>query len=208
MSSLSAPPDVGALWLQTLQRAVGRAAHDVKDALNGVSVNLEVIRGRAARPELAVSAVAVFADAASQQLERLSALVDAVLALAREDRTPVDLTALLRRLCTVCSASASASDPPVTFEEDRAAGDVRTPVPRDVARLVLATTLLDAVGSATAERADVRCRVTRDGEEPVVRISAGGRGVAVADGIAEIARGAGIRISEHSEDTHFTFPRP
>jgi hypothetical protein len=39
--------DVERLWLAALQRAIGRASHDVKDSLNGVSVNLEVIRSRA-----------------------------------------------------------------------------------------------------------------------------------------------------------------
>ena len=44
--------DIGALWLHTLQRAMARASHDVKDALNGVSVNMEVIQiGRASGRE-------------------------------------------------------------------------------------------------------------------------------------------------------------
>ena len=61
MTPTAAPVDVGALWLLTLQRAVGRASHDVKDALNGVSVNVEVVRSRAARPEAPATAVAQFA---------------------------------------------------------------------------------------------------------------------------------------------------
>ena len=64
----AAGPEVAALWLATLQRAMGRASHDVKDALNGVVVNLEVIRGRAARPEMPAAAVAPFAEAAGQQV--------------------------------------------------------------------------------------------------------------------------------------------
>jgi hypothetical protein len=36
MPTSAAPADAGVLWLAALQRALGRAAHDVKDALNGV----------------------------------------------------------------------------------------------------------------------------------------------------------------------------
>ena len=43
--------DAHVLWLAVVQRLMGRASHDVKDSLNGVAVNLEVIRSRAARPD-------------------------------------------------------------------------------------------------------------------------------------------------------------
>ncbi len=95
MVPTSAPEDVGSLWLATLQRAMARASHDVKDALNGVSVNLEVIRSRAARPDTPASAVATFGESAGHQLERLTSLLEAVLSLGRADRTPVDVGATL-----------------------------------------------------------------------------------------------------------------
>src|SRR3981081_4471683 len=88
MADITAAEDAGVLWLATLQRVLGRASHDVKDALNGVSVNLEVIRGRAARPGVAAAAVAPFADAAGHQVERLTTLIEAVLALGRVERQP------------------------------------------------------------------------------------------------------------------------
>jgi len=83
MSTSAAPADAGVLWLAALQRALDRAAHDVKDALNGVSVNLEVVRSRASNTGAAASAIAPFAEAAAHQLDRLTALLDAVLALGR-----------------------------------------------------------------------------------------------------------------------------
>jgi len=42
-------PSVDVLWLDTLQRICTRAAHELKGALNGVSVNLEVVRSRSER---------------------------------------------------------------------------------------------------------------------------------------------------------------
>ena len=71
--------DTCALWLQAFQRAMARASHDVKDALNGVSVNIEVIRSRAARADARASAVAQFGEAAGHQLERLTTLLEAIL---------------------------------------------------------------------------------------------------------------------------------
>jgi hypothetical protein len=46
-----------------------RLSHDVKNALNGVAVNLEVARTRAARGVTDVSQVSPFLDSAAQQLE-------------------------------------------------------------------------------------------------------------------------------------------
>src|SRR3954471_22872768 len=118
MTLQTAPDDVEALWLRTLQHAIGRASHDVKDALNGVSVNLEVIRSRAARPDAPASAVASFGESAGHQLERLTSLVEAVLALGRAERTPVDVSATLRRVVTICGASTSSDDASVTLIEN------------------------------------------------------------------------------------------
>jgi hypothetical protein len=41
--------DVAAAWLAIQRRIAARAAHDVKNALNGVAVNVEVVRARAGR---------------------------------------------------------------------------------------------------------------------------------------------------------------
>jgi signal transduction histidine kinase len=94
----AAAEEAGLLWLATLQRALGRASHDIKDSLNGVSVNLEVIRSRAARPDAPASAVAQFAEAAGHQLERLTSLIEAVLALGRPERDPADVARTQRRI--------------------------------------------------------------------------------------------------------------
>ena len=56
---------LSALWLVTLQRLTDRTAHDIRNALNGVAVNLEVVRSRAARGADG-SAIASFATAAAR----------------------------------------------------------------------------------------------------------------------------------------------
>ncbi|MEO6528903.1 MAG: hypothetical protein ABIP93_19960 [Gemmatimonadaceae bacterium] len=202
-----APVDAGLLWLAVLQRAVGRASHDVKDALNGVSVNLEVIRSRAERPDVPAAAVAPFAAAAAQQLEKLTTLLDAVLALGRIERDPADVGITLRRVAGLCGASSSAADSAVTVH-DNVSGDARTRVPGDAVRLALAAPLLDAVvGTTGGPRASaVVCELTGDGTSLVVRMCAD-RPIQLPSDVAETLRVAGVRWIEAPNDLSLVFPR-
>ena len=216
MTPVSAAEDVGVLWLATLQRALGRASHDVKDALNGVSVNLEVIRSRSARPDASAAAVAPFAEAAGQQLERLTSLLEAVLALGRAEREPADVAVILRRLAALCGASSSSADAEVVVE----LGDVESTVTRvrgDAVRLALAAPLLELVtGTDRLNRASpVRCTVDETEEAIVVGIGAVGRRAAMPEAIADAVRAAGVRWTEREQgaagagpnDLSLAFPR-
>lgn len=205
----TAPLDVGALWLQTLQRALGRASHDVKDALNGISVNLEVIRTRAARPDAPASAVASFGDAAAQQFERVAKLIDAVLVLGRAERDPADVAATLRKIATLCSASPTSADALVRVIEDPTSGSTLTRVPGDAMRLALAAPLLDiVVGSDRARRAsEVSCTIASDAHTVEVTIAAAGRSVTMPEGIGEAARRAGVQWVQDDPTLTLGFPR-
>lgn len=214
MTSPPAAGDVHGLWLATLQRALGRASHDVKDSLNGVSVNVEVIRSRAAKPELQASALVQFADAAGQQLERLTTLIEAVLALGRAEREPADVNVILRRVATVCGTSSSSADSAVEVrygEIDAAVTRVRG----EAVRLALAAPLLDAVAGSngTNAPAPVLCTLSGDGDSIVVTIRAEGRRIAMPDAVADAVRAAGVRWNEgeqvggRGEDFSLVFPR-
>jgi K+-sensing histidine kinase KdpD len=213
MADISAAEDAGVLWLATLQRALARASHDVKDALNGVSVNLEVVRSRAARPEAPASAVAQFAEAAGQQLERLTTLIEAVLALGRADREPVDVAVTLRRIATVCGAAASSADAPVEVRDDGVEATL-TRVRGDAVRLALAAPMLDAVmGSDRSHPASaVVCTITEQEDDVVVSIRAAKRRVAMPEAVADVLRAAGVRWTETQQgtteqDLSLVFPR-
>lgn len=210
MESLPATEDVGALWHSTLQRAVSRAAHDVKDALNGVSVNLEVIRSRAARPELPASALVPFGEAAGQQLERLTILIEAVLALSRAERTPADVAPALRRIAALCGASASHADALVHVMDDGSAGSTITVVRGDVVCLALAAPLLEfTTGTDRKQRAsDVTCRLGGSDDAVVVVLAADGRRAVMPEYAADAVRSAGVRIIEGTQDLSLAFPRP
>ena len=206
MPTSAAPADAGVLWLAALQRALGRAAHDVKDALNGVSVNLEVVRSRASRADAPASAVAPYAEAATQQLERLSMLLEAVLALGRLDRAPTDLAVTLRRVGAVCGASNSSADARVVIRESFT-GDARTGVASDVVRLALVAPLLDAVVGRKGEaREPVVCELSGDTDTLAVRLLSD-RPMAMPADAAEVLRAAGVRWTESANELSVVFPR-
>lgn len=211
-----AAQQIAVLWLATLQRATGRASHDVRDALNGAVVNVEVIRGRAARADAPAAAVAPFADAASQQLDRLTTLLDAVLALGRAEREPADVIVTLRRVATICGASASFADSQVMVD----AGDLEsaaTAVPGDAVRLALTAPLLDLVtGEGRTERASpVQCSVRAGDGTTVVTLAAVGRRAAMPVWAEQAVRAAGVRwvVNERGDEASRTndlsleFPR-
>jgi len=206
MPASAAAADAGVLWLAALQRALGRAAHDVKDALNGVSVNLEVIRSRAARAEAPAASVAPFADAAAQQLDRLTGLLEAVLALGRSEREPADVGITLRRVATLCSASSAATDARVSVR-DVGVGDAHTRVPGDVVRLALVSPLLEAVvGQRGEPRGHVECELASEADAIVVRMHAD-RPVPMPPEVAETLRAAGVTWSESADELSLVFPR-
>lgn len=69
---------------------LGRLTHDVRNALNGVAVNIEVARGRAARNFADPAAIAPFLEQAAAQLELVTTLHKEILALALQLAEPAD----------------------------------------------------------------------------------------------------------------------
>ena len=206
MPTSAAPIDAGVLWLAALQRALGRAAHDVKDALNGVSVNLEVVRSRASRADAPASAVAPYADAAAQQLERLTTLLDAVLALGRLERAPTDVGVTLRRVAAVCGASNSSADARVMVRET-SVGESHTSVAGDAVRLALVAPLLDAVvGRKGESREAVVCELAGDADSLAVRLLSD-RPVVMPAAAADVLRAAGVRWTQSANELSVVFPR-
>src|SRR5579884_2754541 len=107
MTPMSSAATVDALWLDMLHRLCARAAHELKGALNGVSVNLEVVRSRAEKPGTAASALAPYASAASGQFDVVMEMSAALLTLAREPRVPVDLGQTVRHVGVLLERAAN-----------------------------------------------------------------------------------------------------
>ena len=209
---MSERPEIGdarVLWLAMVQRLMGRAAHDVKDSLNGVAVNLEVVRSRAAREGAPASAVAPYADAAGQQLERLTSLLDALLAVARSERDPVNVGVALRRVATLCAASSSAG-PGGSVVEDELSDDVTTALPGEVVRLALAAPLLDVVRDNGQPASPVHCTMRVTQADVVVTIATDGRRATMPAEVAGVVRDAGVSWTDDEKDhgaLSLVFPR-
>ena len=129
------------LWLQTLQTVIDKAAHEIKDSLNGVSLNLEVVRSRSER-DGAAAGLAQFAASAASQLENLTERTEALLFLARPARegSQPDVALTLRHLATLLVPAAKADG--VRLEVSGWERPAPTTAPSSGVRLALASGLL------------------------------------------------------------------
>lgn len=192
-----------ALWLDTLHRISGRAAHELKGALNGVAVNLEVVRSRAEKPDVPAAAVSKFADAAVSQLDSVIALSEALLSLTRANAEPVQLTAIVRHIealvAPVVRADGGSLDLEGSFDELGF-----TSANGNAVRLAVGASMLAAVDASPHVRGAVVTGETR----ATIRFDADGGSAPVIDpAVMRAAAEAGIRIQAGSDVISISFPR-
>jgi hypothetical protein len=165
-----------------------RAAHEIRNPLNGLAVSLEVVRSRAARGGADVASVSRFADLAAGELERAAELVQALVELARPVSVPVDLWSALLPMVTLHHALAKSAAAASVAEgrggEDDAMPGSVTLEPRGSAALNVATdpliaraALAAALEAAASARvpARVSCSVEARDEGRVVALLRCGR---------------------------------
>jgi len=70
---------------QAVREIIRRAGHEIRNALNGVAVNVEVVRSRSGR-EGSAKDLTSFADHASAQVREASVLADGLLRHNRAER--------------------------------------------------------------------------------------------------------------------------
>ena len=187
------------LWLATLQEVASRAAHELRDALNGVSLDLEVVRSRTARPETTAGSLVPFVSAATQQLEVLASRAEALVYLSRTPRNGRSDTALvLRHLAALLVPAAKADQVPLSVSgTDRPA---ETGAPELVVRTALASGLLALIKEGGGE-----CRL--DGQhEAVVRFSHESAGVGLDKDVLAVLATQGVRSKNTDTSLTLTFP--
>jgi hypothetical protein len=147
------------LWLSALERLLARAAHEVNGALNGLSVNLEVVRLKA-RPGADAGAVARFADVAAGELGATMRLVGALVALARAPRddgaagtTNADVADALRQAAALVAPVVAHER--VLVEIEGAGEPAPTGADRRAVRLAVVEALLAGAAAAVAGSADL-----------------------------------------------------
>lgn len=155
------------LWLRALQRLTAAVAHELRNPLNGVALNLEVLRGRVGRTQLEPATLTGFAEAAVADLSAAIRLTDALLAVARPVRVPVEAGGALAPIAVLASAVAASRG-----------GSLRVALPDEIPPLLatdgdavrgaIATVLLAAVERG----ATVQCRVVYEPAAAVVEVEA------------------------------------
>ena len=195
---------VDELWLDVLQQISARTAHEIKGALNGVSVNLEVVRSRSAKAEASAASVAPFATSAADQLDVVVRMTEALLGLCRAPREPVDVTETVDRFVALLAPSARVDGASLRLE----------PPPRDAVRRAVRTrgnavrSLLGAaLLAALARKGDIRCRIS-GGEDTVVSLEcADAEGpLTIPPEIMVVAADAGVPIHVEGPSMSLTFP--
>jgi signal transduction histidine kinase len=196
---------VDELWLNVLQQITARSAHEMKGALNGVSVNLEVVRSRSTKADASAASVAPFASSAVDQLELVVSMTEALLALSRPQREPVDVVETVTRLASLLAPSARVEGGSLRVEQ--ASRELRGKAVRtrgNIVRLVIGASLL----AALARKGDIRCRVEM-ADETVVSIEC-----VDAEGPPEVpseilaaASGADVRVVAEGQSISLAFPR-
>lgn len=201
-------PSVDQLWLETLGQIAARAAHEIKGALNGVSVNLEVVRTRATKPDAPATAVHRYAESAADQLEALTRMSEALLYLARPQRRPVDVVLLLRKLLALLAPATAAEGGRLELGEVPELPVIGhtttcTDAPYHATRLALAAALLAAIEHkghvGVAVSADEAVRVTLD--------CSAGEAIELPPALVDAVAERGIAVSANGRRLSLAFPR-
>lgn len=196
---------VDELWLDVLQQISARTAHELRGALNGVAVNLEVVRSRSVKPDASAAAVAPFAASAADQLDAAVGMTEALLKLARSAREPVDVAETIDTLASLLAPLARAEGGSLRIEaQTRELAGATVRARGNVVRLVIGAALL----AALSRKGDIRCRVDV-GEELVVNIEcADAEGpFELANDVVAVAGASDVRVQGEGQSISLAFPR-
>jgi len=195
---------IEARWLDALQRLASRAAHELRGALNGVSVNVEVVRSRAAKATASAAALEPFAEAASAQLDDVIELTEALLGLARPAREPIEVAPEVKRVVTLLSAAARADSRRLTIDDVAALNGLgTTTAPGSALRFVVCECLLAAVEASTK----TRCVAVVDAATPAIRIETLDGEPSLPSDLVAVAAESGIDIQVEPSAISISFPR-
>jgi signal transduction histidine kinase len=190
-----------ALWLRCQQRLAAHVAHDLKGALNGVSVNLEVVRGRSEDPNTHISAVHRYAGAASEQLAIVIKMATALLSIGRAVRGSAEVSTVTRQVVALLEDTLRSDGAKLELVvEGGFAGT--TSAPPSAVRLALTEPLMSAV----VQKQDISVRV-RATAEPLVEIRSKATFEIFPD-VGKALADAGITVTTDGHGISISFPRP
>lgn len=189
-----------ALWAGTLQQIATVVAHDLRNSLNAVAVNLEVVRGRSARGADA-AAIAPFAATAAAHFEIAAAAAEALLGFTRPEPAQVDVAAVVGRLARLLAVG---GDRRLRIT-DRSEGRAITGAPADIVRVAVARSVLAALGTA-GTGVEVACEITAD-DGIFLRVICASHAPPLPEShIVTAAAASGIRVVSQEQSLELRFP--
>lgn len=198
---MSTDATVDVLWLDTMHRLCARVAHELKGALNGVSVNLEVVRSRAEKPDMKASSLTTYTNAAVAQFDVVIELSAALLRLGRTPRVPVEIGPTVRDVAMLLQRAAKADGRRLHLDGSFDELGV-TSVEGNAARLAIGASFLAAIESSS------HVEVRPDASATIRVVSCDGVPLAspsrsVIDALAD----AGIRVEAEASAISIRFPQ-
>lgn len=170
---LNALNDLPVNRLRLLDRLAEDLAHEVKNPLNAIVINLELLKRRLLDGD---SENALYrAECVSEEVRRVSALTDALFHALRSESdpgTPADVDGTVRELLPVFAPRAKLSG--ARLREDLAAGPVRGHMSEPVLKQILLNMVMGALDAVGPGQAEVLIGTARGSDDIRVRVSCRG----------------------------------
>lgn len=209
MLAVADPVAVRANKLELLERLADALAHEIKNPLHSMVINLEVLKRRLARAPTDGTDVLRYATVLGEELDRVNRRIELLLRLSRPDRGGPDdttLNELVEEVMELVHLEARHRDARVAYEPGGPMARVH--VARQHARQVILNLFLDALdglGAGDALAVDIRVEAGR----AVLTISggsasaSGGERLSVAAALAEAVGG---RVDVEGASRTLTLP--
>jgi hypothetical protein len=192
--------ELEALWAKKQREVMDLAAHEIKGAMNAISVNLEVAHSRVEAARTDRDAVLPFLTAARQGLENFGPLHEATLFLNRLPRDDgADIALTLKHMGRLLVPAAKADG--ITLAVEGYEVSTVTGAPNVGVRLALASGLL-----ALIKEGGGKCTLERQ-PETVVRFShQSAKAVNLEPEVTTALAQHGIKARRSAQDLQIVFP--
>jgi signal transduction histidine kinase len=205
-AAVSDPLAIRANKLDLLERLSDALAHEIKNPLHSMVINLEVLKRRLARADDGADALR-YAMVLGEELDRVNRRVDLLLRLARPERSgPEEATLheIVDELMELVLLEARHREARVEYKTSGPM--VRVRVGRQAARQILLDLVLDALEGASPGDV-IQIEVTAEQGLARVRVDGGGEPDAERSAIARaIAEAAGGRVEVGSATRSLILP--